>query len=105
LGRVLVRQRKWEPAIRAFRKWAEFDPSNPLAASSLAAVLETNHQLPEAVDWYQRSARLEPANSEVQWRLARVLCAQGRREEAAVHLRTAIELNPEMGKRPDPCGR
>ncbi|MEM1264409.1 MAG: BTAD domain-containing putative transcriptional regulator [Pseudomonadota bacterium] len=95
-------------AQRHFRRAIELDPNFSLAYARLsyAIVISTIYFEAEAVDALlaeaqelaQTAARLDPDDAVVRFALGRVLLARGEYEQSISHLRSAIDLNPNMAQ-------
>jgi protein O-GlcNAc transferase len=105
LGVALNAQNKVHDAIQSYRRAVTLKPDHILALFNLGTALQRVFLLDEALSCYKRVLGIKatpadhvPVNfsATVHHYLANVLKAQGRMEEAIVHYRQALTLNPAM---------
>ena len=63
--------------------------------NDLAVVLQSQGNLSQAINHYQRSVKIKPDHVEVRYNLALALTAQEKFDQAASHLRQLLQLRPE----------
>lgn len=91
----LHRLGRTEEAVRAYKKILRKDRSAVGALNLLGlAEFQLGH-LPEAADALGRAARLNPELPNVDYHLAHVFQAQGRHQDALVHLQKAVARAPQ----------
>jgi serine/threonine protein kinase/tetratricopeptide (TPR) repeat protein len=84
--------RKYDNAERYARRAIELDPQAPFNYGSLAAILEKQGRLPEALAAAEQTVRLAgPAFSPI---VARIYALQGRREDALQAIVEAVKQGP-----------
>lgn len=105
LGVALNAQNKVHDAIQSYRQAVKLKPDHVLALFNLGHSLQRVFLLDEALSCYKRVLTIKaiptdhvPVNfsATVHHYLANVLKAQGRMEEAIVHYRQALSLNPGL---------
>jgi len=95
LGAAYDFQGDFAAAERYYRRALKLNPEDASAYAMLGgAMIKQPGSADEAVEAWKNAARLKPDWFEVHRDLALVLQALGRREEALVHLRKAVELRP-----------
>jgi hypothetical protein len=72
------------------------DPKNWLAMNNLGELRAVEGNLAGAYPLFTRAAELNPRSAEIHYNLANVLYAWGRKEEAVVHYRLAVNLKPGL---------
>ncbi len=70
------------------------EPKSASGWRLLGRALEKRGDLPGALSAFERAAALEPTSAAAQFDLGRLLAAGGKKEQAAAHLRSAMELAP-----------
>ena len=96
LGELLLKIRRDDEAIDAFKAAVDKNPGYALAWYDLAFALRARGKLPEAVDAYQRYIKLKPTDPDPYYGLGRALQHLGRNADA----RRAYETYVAMEKRP-----
>ncbi len=105
LGVALGAQNKIYDAIQSYRQAIALRPDHIVALFNLAHSLQRVFLLDEALSRYKQVLSLQPTpadpvppnfNATVYHYMANVLKAQGRMQDAIVHYREALELNPGM---------
>jgi glycosyltransferase involved in cell wall biosynthesis/tetratricopeptide (TPR) repeat protein len=94
LGRVLVKQERWEAAIAPLRKSVALNSQHHLAWHYLGEALSKQGLLDESIESYQQAIQLKPSFFWAQIKLADVLQAQERFEESILHYQSALKTNP-----------
>lgn len=83
-------------AEAAFRRASELEPSDAIAASSLATLIGSTGRLSEAVDLSHRALTLDPLRARMYNFLSQILVPLRRYEEAEQAIRKAMELQPNL---------
>lgn len=83
-----------EDARREFRRTTDLVPAEPAAWANLGLTEIRLAQLDSAVTLLEQAASLAPMSSEVALLQGQVNAAGGRLDQAIVHLRRAVELDP-----------
>ena len=81
-GNKFFRMRDYSKAIQEYSKALEVDPRNPTYLSNRSAAFMSANLFQQAFDDARLSDELEPGNTKVMLRLARICTALGRPEEA-----------------------
>jgi choline-sulfatase len=100
LGNWLVRLRKPDEAIAAFRDALSLKPDDDIALGNLARILVARGRTRDALDALEvfRSAlRVNPGNPQSWYQLATLYLDLGRFDEAKASFRDALVANPKMG--------
>jgi tetratricopeptide (TPR) repeat protein len=71
-------------------------PASALAQSSLGTALYLRHRLPEAMDHYLTSLRLNPNRALSHYNIALAYAALGHLPEAVAHCQEAVRINPRF---------
>lgn len=92
LGLCFARQKEPARAIDSLTKACEMSPKNPKYRNNLATVMVENGRTEDAFK------QLKALNSEgvAHYNLAYMLTTRGKQEEAAQHLRAALQVEPEL---------
>lgn len=84
-----------EGAADAFRRSLGVDPQSARTRLLLGGVFETERRFADAERTYVDGLALEPASPDLGFRLAVVLAAEGRRDEAIERIRAVLRDHPE----------
>ena len=94
LGQFLVDQKRLEDAITELQTVVDRHPNDLDARLKLAnALSEKKDRMNDAITEYEAAARIGP-NPDVETALANLLLEQGRIEDAILHYRKVVELEP-----------
>ncbi len=93
-GKFLYRQRCFRDGLKQFLMLAEQNANNFKISALLGYGYEQLRHVPQAEQWYRRAIRQNLNLTDVRLRLADLLEAQGRRQEAAQLLREVLKINP-----------
>jgi len=93
LGRALVRLRRNDEAVEAYRGAVQADPDYAAAVDNLADALARQGSYAEAENWYRRSLDRRPTAPRSNM-LGAVLLRMGREEEAVKQFETTLEIDP-----------
>jgi len=93
LGRALVRLRRNDEAVEAYRGAVQADPDYASAVDNLADALARQGSYAEAEKWYRRSLDRRPTAPRSNM-LGAVLLRMGREEEAVKQFETTLEIDP-----------
>ena len=94
LGIALVSTGKDEDALVAFRRAVDVDPANGSSRRNLANALFDHGDIAEAAAQSLEVVKLRPDDPAASDLLGRVLAAQGQFDEAEVHFRRSLQLDP-----------
>jgi predicted CXXCH cytochrome family protein len=87
LGRILLGEGRPDAAIPFLRRATDEGPNRAVAWDALGAAELTLHHPVEAAQAFRRALEVDPTRAPTYLRLAQVLLAQGRRDEALRYLR------------------
>ncbi len=94
LGLISLKENDPDGAILRFKKSILQNDGEPDAYLNLADAHAAKHERAEELAMLERAERLHPGNKHIRLKLGEVLAANGKIEEALVHLTAAIELDP-----------
>jgi tetratricopeptide (TPR) repeat protein len=98
LGRALLARQRLAEGREELLEAARLSPENAEVALTLAMLAESEGRLPEAIEFYERAVRLDPANPVAANNLAFHLTGISGREAEAVRLAEfAVARAPESG--------
>jgi tetratricopeptide (TPR) repeat protein len=83
MGRCFWNLGRWPEAEEAFQKLLRINPDQPQALSQLAYIYEERGELQHAVDMLERAAQVAPKWYDLHFRIAKLLRALGRTDQAA----------------------
>jgi tetratricopeptide (TPR) repeat protein len=92
LGNALARKGDLDAAVIHYRKAVELRPEFSDAHSNLAAMLYRKGEITGAISEYEKVVALPPEDASSHRTLAELLIKANRPEEAAAHLRRAVEI-------------
>ena len=95
-GDRLRQEREWERAIKVYRDALELDPNFAEALAKLGSSYARVGKLSESRTAFFRAYRLAPDSGRVRYALGKFLVSQGQLREAAEHLRSAADLDPDL---------
>lgn len=101
LAHLQVAGKQFDEAIKNLRKAADLQPGNVATRLEIGGVLEAAGRPDEARAFYQDLAVKQPDNAVVHRRLAHLLLAAKKFDEAATELETATKLAPAPGDERD----
>jgi tetratricopeptide (TPR) repeat protein len=95
LARVMTSTRRFEDAVRGYRRYQELRPDDPRVLWPLAAALAQAGRLPEALEQFELAAEKAPPNlpGELNWGVA--LMEAGDNEAAMARFRKILEEDPD----------
>ncbi len=110
LGDIQLKKDNPEKAIPLLRKAIELQRDLRFAYIALGTALTAQKQYPEALAILQQAVKLDPAQADAHYRIARVYQATGKTEEAQkefakvreLHQKSDESLTPKMAKEPPP---
>ncbi len=79
---------------RSLRERIAANPGDAASMVSLANLLATVGELPEAIDWYERALELQPADQAARFNFATSLADAGNQADAELQFRRVLELDP-----------
>lgn len=94
LGVILKAEGHLLRAIDCYRRALDIDPTLGEAFNNLANAYQEIGELNEAVEAYLQAAERMPDSDTVHFNVGLLLNRQGRYDDALVHLRRALEINP-----------
>jgi tetratricopeptide (TPR) repeat protein len=99
LGSLLAQEKRWSEAETAFREALQLSAPQDKAATShmhLGVALVEQKQFSAGIEELQKAADAAPDDALIQFQLGRALAAAGRDSDAEPHLRTALQLSPQL---------
>lgn len=93
--RVLVRDARYEQALRHAETWAELDGSHPGAILALADMQAATGKLQEAMRTYSASVEVQPWNTRLHRDLAQMYRQKGELARSCAHLWSIMSIQPE----------
>ncbi|MEZ5331006.1 MAG: tetratricopeptide repeat protein [Thermoanaerobaculia bacterium] len=102
LGELYERAGRLDLAIQHYRRALELDPSLDAVYGLLGSVLARHGDAAGALPLLREAVRRSPDSAALRFNLGQVLRQLGRDEEALPHLRRALELDPSLGRPPEP---
>ena len=100
LGNWLVRLKRPEEAIAAFKQALALKPDDDIALGNLAHILRARGRTQdalEALEVFHTALRVNPSNPQSWYQLATLYLDLGRKGEAEATFREALTANPRMG--------
>ena len=97
-----VKEKRFDEAIRQYRKIIEMQPNDSLGYMNLGAALARKGDTIAAIPLYRRALELQADDPRTERNLAQALLAQRRFDEAIAHFERAVELRRD---RPDVKGQ
>ncbi len=94
LGLISLRENDPGGAILRFKASIRQNDGVPDTYLNLAEAHAAKHERAEELAMLERAERLHPGNKHIRLKLGEILAANGKIEEALVHLTAAIELDP-----------
>ena len=94
LGNVAAMSGRREDAVRHYRQALELKPDSS-TWYNLATVQRELGRTEDAIASYTQAVQLQAANADARAMLGFMLAQQGRREDAAHHLRLALQVRPD----------
>ena len=85
----------WRDSISLWTRTLDCTSRNFLAHNNLGNALQVQGKIPEAIEHYRRSLRLNPEYMRAHNNLGRALASQGKLTEAIQHYRHALRINPD----------
>ena len=96
LGFALMMQKKYSPAIDAFRKTIQLNPSHAIAFLHLGKLLHLHSNLDEALACYRRASRLRSDLAEAYCGIADIHENRGQIADAIEAYRNTLAINPDL---------
>lgn len=97
LGVILKSEGHLLRAIDYYRRALDLDPTLGETYNNLANAYQEIGELEEAVDAYLHAADRMPDSDTVHYNVGMLLNRQGQSDDALIHLRRALEINPQRG--------
>jgi outer membrane protein assembly factor BamD (BamD/ComL family) len=94
LGRLLLRQRRYNEAIRSFEEAVMLRPDSPQTYNDLGEAYRKGERLIEAVAAFKKVIELEPGHEQVHYNLALAYANSHRYRDAIIHFEQYLTLNP-----------
>lgn len=94
---ALLRQDRYDEAVRAFAEAASKDPVATAAYLHRSGVGDDTDKLARVLDDARRAVQSEPQDARHHLRLGETLLAMGQREEARRSFEKALDLDPRLG--------
>ncbi|SDG45812.1 MULTISPECIES: tetratricopeptide repeat protein [Thalassobaculum] len=95
LGVILKSEGHLLRAIEYYRRALDLDPTLGETYNNLANAYQEIGELPEAVEAYLHAADRMPDSDTVHYNVGMLLNRQGQTDDALIHLKRALEINPE----------
>ncbi len=93
-GRLLARQKQWNPAEERLRTALVLEPRSSEGHLEMGRVLAGQEKLEEAIEEYRRAIRWQPGNARAYFHLADALARKDDRPAAMEALRKAVQIQP-----------
>src|SRR5438034_8510134 len=100
LGNWLVRLRRPDEAIAAFKEAVALKPDDDIALGNLARILRARGRTQDALDAlevFRTALRVNPKNPQSWYQLATLYLDLGRTGDAEASFKEALAANPKMG--------
>jgi Tfp pilus assembly protein PilF len=94
VANILVREKKYEEALRAFKRSIELDPSFIMPYGNMGIAMEKLGRTDEAIKLNEQALSIDPDFSPAYSNLGRIYLSKGELEKSERLLRKAISLNP-----------
>jgi Flp pilus assembly protein TadD/Tol biopolymer transport system component len=96
LGRALAMKDRPDDALVEFQKAAKMDPQSAEAHNNIGRVMASKGRLEDAIPYFQKAVEIDPKFVEAQQFLGAALYyARGQVQEALVHWRAALRVQPD----------
>ena len=95
-GLALADDKKFEDAIKAYKKAVALNPQYGLAFNNLGSAYENIDDEEAALDAYKKAIEINPQHAEAQHNLGAILNQRGQNEQAKECYIKAIEANPNF---------
>lgn len=102
LGELYEKSGRIDLAVEHYRRALELDPSLDAVYGLLGALLARRGDAADALPYLREAVRRSPDSAVLRFNLGQVLRRLGREEEALPHLQRALELDPGLGRPPEP---
>ena len=96
VGIALRHQGQKARALAEFRRAVEIAPDSPFALRSIGEILGEQGDFGGAVNAYRQAVAVDPASAPTHIQLANALLRTHQVDEAALHLRRALALQPDL---------
>lgn len=93
-GKIAFEARRYEEAVREFRKAVSAKGDSVTARVNLGAALTQIGDLQGAAEQFEEALRIEPGKANAHYNLAVILARQNKHEQAIAHLRSALSAEP-----------
>eukprot|EP00818_Percolomonas_sp_WS_P005645 CAMPEP_0117441138 /NCGR_PEP_ID=MMETSP0759-20121206/3477_1 /TAXON_ID=63605 /ORGANISM="Percolomonas cosmopolitus, Strain WS" /LENGTH=408 /DNA_ID=CAMNT_0005232977 /DNA_START=38 /DNA_END=1264 /DNA_ORIENTATION=+ len=97
-GNELMRQKKYDEAIEAYKRAIQCDSSNAIYFCNMAAAYSNQQRYDEALEAAKKSFELDPKYSKAALRIGMALEKQNKTEEAHKFYKKALALEPDNEK-------
>jgi tetratricopeptide (TPR) repeat protein len=94
LGAALLRQGRFDEAMREVAEAVRLDPRYAAAQNDLGSLLARKGRLPQAIDHFREAIQIKPDFALARRNLARALLEQGRVKSAIIELQEGIRQSP-----------
>jgi len=104
MGDLLLNRGNAEAAVSYFKKAANADPRNAVAATELGVALVTASKIPEAEEQFRRALNIDPGYVDARFNLASVEASAGNWQSAVTDLKKTIADRPDYAKAQERLG-
>jgi Flp pilus assembly protein TadD len=95
LGNLRLAQTNPNDAAAFYHAALAVDPHHKGALNNLGVIAFEAHRYEDAENWFRRAKDVDPGNAKTHFLLAKVLLAEGNKEEARAEAGIAVQLNSE----------
>ena len=93
-GKIAFEARRYDEAVREFRKAVSAKADSVTARVNLGAALTQIGDLKGAAEQFEEALQIEPGKANAHYNLAVILATQNKHEQAIAHLRSALTAEP-----------
>lgn len=93
---LLAQTGRTEEAKKIFEDALELSPDNPTTLNNLGNICYLNHQLEDAINYYESAANADPTDANILINLCKANIAVGNKQSAKIWFEKAIVMNSEL---------